>query len=146
MFLGNRTDKEIKEIARIAGELAAGTPSFEIAVSSISWGPDERRPRMIWARLNGGSALQGLQQEMEHRLHKSPAISFQPDGKAFTPHMTLARLKEGVLSRIDPADLPVLPHPDTDSFPVREVRVMESVLSNAGAEHILLHSLPLHES
>jgi len=49
-----------------------------------------KRPRDLWAGARTGGALPHLQRKIESALQR---VGMEPDGRKFTPHVTLARLK-----------------------------------------------------
>lgn len=64
-------------------------PSFEIGFNQITVGPDEYRPRMIWATGEAGEEIGKLKKLIEISLGK------KPEPRAFASHVTLARIMAG---------------------------------------------------
>lgn len=60
---------------------------FEIKFNQITFGPNEREPRMLW--LKGGAPKEVL----NLRLKIYECLGQQPDARPFRLHVTLARLK-----------------------------------------------------
>jgi 2'-5' RNA ligase len=79
---------------RIADEFAGflddvDVQPFNIRISGLgAFGG--RTPRVLWAGVEGGEALESL-----HRAHERAArfAGLEPDAQAFRPHVTLARLR-----------------------------------------------------
>ena len=64
-------------------------PSFTMELKGVgAFGG--KRPRDLWAGARAGDALPHLQRKIESALQR---IGLEPDGRKFTPHVTLARLK-----------------------------------------------------
>jgi|ETNmetMinimDraft_23_1059889.scaffolds.fasta_scaffold176903_2 2'-5' RNA ligase len=74
------------------------------------------------------------------------ALGFARDRKPFSPHLTVARLRESA-SRADrllvAETLESVPHCDGAEIPVRSIVVMRSTLARSGATHHWVTSLPL---
>ena len=66
---------------------------FEIELKGLGWYPSETSPRVLWLGVDGGEPLQALAKEMEERLL---AIGVQKEERAYSPHLTLARMKDPV--------------------------------------------------
>ena len=71
---------------------ACGGEAFELRVEDLkSFGG--RKPRAIVATLGPAQALMELQAEHERLMQR---VGLEPEGRKFTPHVTLARLREFV--------------------------------------------------
>ena len=64
-------------------------PGFELTLSSPGYFGD-RQPRALWASAKQSEALERLQAKTEQALRRS---GFSLEGRKFTPHVTLAYLK-----------------------------------------------------
>ena len=85
-------------LAELQGALeAACEPQAEaamaITVKGIGWFPDARRPRVFWAGVNGGVALAGLARRTEQA---TSSLGLPAETRAFSPHLTLARIRTAV--------------------------------------------------
>lgn len=94
-FLGFRPEKEIEEVAAVVGESAGPAPWIEL-------GDPEQRPPRGRARVYALPALspgaETLQAGLQERL--VAARLYEPEKRAFWPHVTLARVRpEGRGSR-----------------------------------------------
>jgi len=68
---------------------SVSAPSFTMQLKGVgAFGG--KRPRDLWAGASAGDALPHLQRKIESALQR---IGLEPDGRKFTPHVTLARLK-----------------------------------------------------
>ncbi len=63
---------------------------FEIRFDKISFGPNVREPRMVWASGNAGEEIKKLKKLIEIALS---GIVDNSRGRAFYQHVTLARIK-----------------------------------------------------
>jgi 2'-5' RNA ligase len=74
----------------------AATPApgpVEIAVRGLGWFPNERRPRVFWAGIDGGELLRSLAHATERAVAQ---LGVPVEARPYSPHLTLARIKETV--------------------------------------------------
>jgi 2'-5' RNA ligase len=93
-FLGNIAVDRISEISGAMSEAAQGIPPFRLEVSELGVFPNLRRVQVAWVGISGEvDKLGQLQQRIESNL---VPLGFAPESRAFTPHLTLARLRNQV--------------------------------------------------
>jgi len=91
-FLGNITVDRIGEITRVMEEAAQGIPPFQLTVKGLGVFPNLRRVQVAWVGISGElDKLSQLQQRIESNLAR---LGFAPESRPFTPHLTLARLRD----------------------------------------------------
>jgi 2'-5' RNA ligase len=91
-FLGNVAADRIKEIGLAMTEAVRGTPPFSLNVSELGVFPNPRRVQIVWVGVGGElEKLGGLQKRIESAL---AGLGFAPENRRFTPHLTLARLRD----------------------------------------------------
>ena len=91
-FLGNVTPKQIEDIQRSLEPIAQSRRVFTLHTAATGVFPNLQRMRVFWLGLNGDIAnLIELQHAIDASLLKS---GFEPEKRPFTPHLTLARLKD----------------------------------------------------
>jgi len=87
-FIGDVDDMMAQEIALILGKVRRG--GFELRLDGVtSFGG--RKPRAVVATLASSPAVMELQAEHERLMQR---IGIEPEGRKFTPHVTLARLRD----------------------------------------------------
>ena len=87
-FIGDVDDSIAREVASMLGRVRR--EAFELRVDDLkSFGG--RKPRAIVAALGPAQALMELQAEHERLLQR---VGLVPEGRKFTPHVTLARLRD----------------------------------------------------
>jgi RNA 2',3'-cyclic 3'-phosphodiesterase len=64
-----------------------------ISVHGVGWYPDQRRPHVFWAGVESSEPLTKLAQATEQAV---AAIGVPVDTRAYSPHLTLARVKYAV--------------------------------------------------
>lgn len=102
---------------------------FEISFARVAYGPDPRRPRLIWAEGETPRELLYLKASAED------TFGTQPERRPFLLHLTLARFR--------PEDFPQfsiqkLDEPVSWRDEVRSIVLMESRLSPSGADYDVL--------
>ena len=91
-FLGNIAVDKISEITGAMEAAAQGISPFHLKVKDLGVFPNLRRVQVVWVGVSGEvDQLSRLQQGIESNL--SP-LGFTPESRPFTPHLTLARLRE----------------------------------------------------
>jgi 2'-5' RNA ligase len=87
-FIGDVDDIMAQEIAFILGKVRRG--GFELRLDGVtSFGG--RKPRAVVATVASSPAVMELQAEHERLMQR---IGIEPEGRKYTPHVTLARLRD----------------------------------------------------
>lgn len=141
-FLGYVSDNELLKVCDITKRVAERHKAFDIRLSKVLYGPPKKLPpRMIWAEAEKSSELATLKEDLEREL--AGEIRFSPENRAFSPHITLARIRAWEWRKIEPEERPEINEDIDIAFEVNSVEVMESVLKRGGAEYSVLESTPL---
>jgi len=91
-FLGNIDVNKIREITGAIEAAAQGISPFHLEVKDLGVFPNFKRTRVVWVGVSGEVAqLSQLQQRIESNL---APLGFAPESRSFTPHLTLARVRE----------------------------------------------------
>ena len=91
-FLGSIAVDRISEITRAMEEAVQGISPFHLEVKDLGVFPNLRRVQVIWVGISGEvDKLSQLQQHLESNLAR---LGFAPESRPFTPHLTLARLRD----------------------------------------------------
>jgi len=92
-FLGNIPFKRIPEITQALEQVASVTAPFLIEISGLGAFPNLKQIRVFWVGLRGEvDKLSRLQQNVDAKL---ATLGFAKEERAFVPHLTLARIREG---------------------------------------------------
>jgi 2'-5' RNA ligase len=113
-------------------------PSFELAARGFGAFPSLRSPRVVWVGLFPAAPLQALHEAVERKLEGAAP----PDGKRFSPHLTIARLdgtpgpavREWIAAREPFA---------TEEWTAAAFSLYASTLAPSGAIHRELERYPL---
>jgi 2'-5' RNA ligase len=91
-FLGNVPLDKVDEVVKAIEKAEVGTPPFQITVRGCGCFPNALRPQVAWVGLTGDlKSLNDLVRKLDTTLAR---LGFKPEGRAFTPHLTLARLRD----------------------------------------------------
>lgn len=138
LFLGSRPTGEIDA-------LAAALRSTPATLGSLTVGPPlllpSRRPRALALEVrDAGEELAALRDRLAGALGQSG--SWTPERRRLRPHITVARLREGALSRRRAGTPIVLPPAPLLSFVPARVALYRSHLEPAGARYVELAACP----
>ena len=91
-FLGNIAVDRTGEITRAIEDAVQGISPFHLEVKELGVFPNLRRVQVAWVGISGElDKLSQLQKRIETNL---TPLGFAPESRAFTPHLTLARLRD----------------------------------------------------
>jgi 2'-5' RNA ligase len=133
-FLGDVPEQRLPELYDAVACACRAAAPFSLSVAGLGYFGSASRPRVIWAGVDEPTgALAALQRAIEEELAH---MGFQREARAFRPHLTLARIKEGA-DRAAMTDLTrrvaAEPYIDLGSMRVSQVHVIKSVLRPEGA-------------
>jgi 2'-5' RNA ligase len=93
-FIGDVDDITAHEVASLLGRVKRGT--FELRMEGlVSFGG--RKPRAVVATVAPERALLDMQAEHERLMQR---IGLEPEGRKYTPHVTLARLRDSSSNQV----------------------------------------------
>ena len=135
-FIGDVDDMVAHEVASMLGRVKRN--GFDLYLEGLtSFGG--RKPRAVVASVSPAQALFDVQAEQERLMQR---IGLEPEGRKFTPHVTLARLRES--SSRDVADyLASRGYFRTSSFKVSRFVLFSSRASVGGGPYVVEASYPL---
>jgi RNA 2',3'-cyclic 3'-phosphodiesterase len=91
-FLGEVAVKRIDGVRAAMDQAVAGLSPFSLTVEGLGCFPNTARPRVVWAGVRVEPKLIGIQKRLEDILS---ATGFPREHRAFSPHLTLGRVKDG---------------------------------------------------
>lgn len=90
-FLGSIAADRVEGIVRVMEEAARVISPFQLKVEGLGVFPSLKRAQVAWVGLSGGvDKLAQLQKSIESKL---VPLGFALESRPFTPHLTLARLR-----------------------------------------------------
>jgi RNA 2',3'-cyclic 3'-phosphodiesterase len=143
-FLGNVNADIINSIVNAMKEATRGIPPFCFELKNLGAFPNLRRVQIVWIGVVGDlDILSTLQKNLDTAL--SP-LGFTPENRSFTPHLTLARLRENVLplKRLSLGELIAKTKFDSNIvITANSISLMKSQLTRSGAIYTRLDSVKL---
>jgi 2'-5' RNA ligase len=137
-FLGEISDVRTQQVAEALAQIGPFEP-FSVEVKGFGFFPQAQRPRVFWAGVAAPPALAELAARVESHMEK---IGFAREGRAFSPHLTLARFQ---VPRPQPALAAAVAGRATDllgKFEASEFFLFESKLSPQGAQYRKVMGFP----
>lgn len=131
-FLGEVEEGRADELGSELENAASGVPPLDLTVEGVGGFPDPVCPRVIWAGINEDKGLLDLQRRVEGRMG---FLGFETEGRPFTPHLTLCRIKSREDGRALGGLLAGLKPRVRAEFSVFSVVLFKSVLRPTGAEY-----------
>jgi RNA 2',3'-cyclic 3'-phosphodiesterase len=143
-FLGDVPTSKLEDIFQAVYRACEKYQPFSLRVADLGCFPNVRSPHVVWVGVHEETGqLAALQQAVEREV--SP-LGFPPEGRAFTPHLTLARVREEA-GRTQVAALgkavAEVQVGDLAHMQVTAVSVMQSNLKPGGAVYTELFRSPL---
>ncbi len=146
-FLGSIAVDRISEIIGVMEEAIQGIPPFRLEVKDLGVFPSLRRVQVAWVGISGEvDKLSQLQQHLESNLAR---LGFAPEARSFTPHLTLARLRNRV--SLDERQsfgqlIATTRFEATYTIKVDAINLMRSQLTREGAIYSRISSVGLDKS
>lgn len=139
-FLGEVDPTRIDAIARAGAAVARRHGPVELALSGIGAFPNPRRPRVVWMGVDRSPRLELIAHELEEAI---APLGFEPDGRAFRPHVTLARVREESQREVARALSAVPPVEIAEAVMAETIELMRSVPGAGGSRYEVHESWPL---
>lgn len=139
-FLGDVEEPRLPDIAHAMEEIAAQHAPFTVIPDGQGVFPHAKNPRVFWLGIREatGTLIQ-LQQAIEDRLE---AIGFAKEKRAFTPHLTIGRVRPYRKPKELTAAFMALAF-TADPFEVDHITIMRSDLKPTGAVYTPLQVINL---
>lgn len=143
-FLGNIEAGRQAEVSHAVERAAAGGRPLHLEVSGLGGFPSLKQPRVLWVGVAGDTEeLGALQRRIDDALAD---LGFPREGRPFTPHLTLARVRQGASpgERRALGEL-AMPLRQTRAYPLAatSVSLMRSQLTAGGAIYTCLSKVEL---
>ena len=90
-FLGDIDESKVEPIGAALGDALRPFPRCTINAKGLGVFPNSKRPRVLWVGLEGPGLIP-LTARVESAL---VPLGFAPDERAFTPHLTIGRWRQG---------------------------------------------------
>ncbi|HEX6534091.1 MAG TPA: RNA 2',3'-cyclic phosphodiesterase [Gemmatimonadaceae bacterium] len=140
-FLGEQPEAALAPLEHaLRAALAAHAP-VELRLGGLGAFPNLRAPKIVWMGVAHEPRLELVQHDVEYAC---AGLGYEIDGRAFRPHVTLARARE----RVSPRDARALADAAravryAATVEARTLDVMSSRLERSGARYERLAAIPL---
>ncbi|MDR9459461.1 MAG: RNA 2',3'-cyclic phosphodiesterase [Dehalococcoidia bacterium] len=144
-FLGNIAPDQVPRIIESITPSTQSLSPLKLQLGKLGAFPNLQRPRVIWVAVTGEvKPLITLQQDVEQAL---APLGFPPEGRSFSPHLTLGRLREQATPMERSSIGSIISATEFEGGPTLEVDqifLMRSTLTPSGAIYNHLASIKLH--
>ena len=142
-FLGGVPAASLEDLKAAVGAVCANARRLSLRAAGVGFFPNARLPRVVWAGIQDAEEfLIDLQKQIEAAVQPFTA---ERGAENFTGHVTLGRVKN--LNRSDAGQLAAyaqtIENRRFGDWMAREIEIVQSELSPAGARHRLLAAFPL---
>jgi 2'-5' RNA ligase len=130
----------------MTGQAVETVKPFHLEIGKLGCFPNLRRVQVVWVGIAGDlDPLQRLAKKLEANMAE---LGFPPEGRAFTPHLTLARIRDDASPDQRRALGEIVAGIKLESnliFNINSISLMRSQLRPSGAVYTELHSFALLE-
>jgi 2'-5' RNA ligase len=137
-FIGEVSPAKLEGIRGALSAICSDAP-VEIKFRGLGFFPNEQHPRVLWAGLDASANLPSLAGDIDSALE---AQGIARERRAFTPHLTLARIEPPGLHEKLREVIRKNDAREFGSFQAREFHLIESTLKPSGAEYTTPASYP----
>ena len=126
-FLGATAEERLAEVTGVVEHAASTSQPARTSLRGLGAFPGSRRARVLWVGLDDpGGVLAALAHTLEEGFARH---GFPAEGRPWTPHLTVARLKVPAAVALEPGQI----HLDEQPFEVGQVVLFRSHLKAGGA-------------
>jgi len=139
-FLGD-TEERLVDVLKSGVQTIGGSPTT-VHLSRLGAFPNLRRPRVIWAGIDGVlDPIYDVAGEIERMVQR---LGFEPDNKKFKPHLTIGRIRDprragDLTEAVESCQLEKI------EFPLDRVMLVQSTLTPQGPIYKTLAETKLGE-
>lgn len=142
-FLGETPESRLPDVAAAAEDAARAVRRFNLVFDHAGRFPERGRPRVVWLGIADGLPSVERLGEGVYRALRESALDFED--RPLSPHVTLARVRDEITTaeaRTVAATIETIAVPRL-SIDVREIAVVQSVLSSKGPRYTARALAPL---
>jgi len=140
-FLGVVSASKLEEVTSALAKVTF--PPFSLEIKGAGAFPNLKRMNVIWVGIGDGwSQVELIFEQTEKLLHQ---LGFSRETRAFSPHITVARVKSGRKRDEIAAFLGHLTDESFGNFTVENIRLKQSILSPSGPKYSTLFEAPAHK-
>ncbi len=140
-FVGEWPKERLDELSAALAALPAREP-IPIEVRGLGFFPNPHSPRVFWAAVHAGPELAALARLTEQALEP---LGIAAEHRPFSPHLTLARIKEPLPLQSLRQAIAALPQTDFGAFTAERFHLYLSELNPRGSVYTKLSDYPFRK-
>lgn len=90
-FLGDVREDRLPELMACLENALSGQSAFDIAIEGMGMYPNPNKPRVLWLGIKDQGNLKTIHHKLAHALQ---AFDPEPEKRSFSPHLTVARIRQ----------------------------------------------------
>ncbi len=138
-FIGEWEEERLEELETALSKVTVTGP-IRISLRGLGWFPNPHNPRSFWVGIHAGDQLAALAKSTNQALAD---LGIATETKAFSPHLTLARIKGDADLRPLRSAIVELPSVDFGEFEARAFHLYLSELHSFGSVYKKIGEFPL---
>ena len=146
-FLGNVDRSRVSVLTDALDAVGEGAAPFALQLSGVGAFPERRSPRVLWAGVKGDTEpLTALARRVDDACS---TLGFSRERRPFSPHLTLARLRETAPSHERQRSATIIKDiglATTQPFSVQAFHLVRSTLTPSGPIYETVHTIPIAAS
>jgi len=136
-FFGEQPNSIVSALSRAVDRAVARHGDAPLAFGGVGAFPNFRRARVVWLGVEPHPRLELLHHDIEEAC---AALGFEPDGRPFRPHLTVARVPDGTTGEtLRALSRAARVASFAETVDVESVDLMASEPTSAGPRYRLLH-------
>ncbi len=139
-FLGDTEESLVPKLEEIMRSATEGIAPFIIRLRGAGTFPPKGSARVVWVGLEGAEPLGSIASRLEASLQP---LGFEPEGRPFKPHLTLARVKDPRASSAVIRLAEKYAASEFGSVDVNRIMLKKSVLGPRGPAYTTVLTSPL---
>jgi 2'-5' RNA ligase len=137
-FVGQWPEERLAELQRALASLGCRAP-IPIRVGGLGFFPNRKSPRVFWAGVEAPAELGALARDTDAALAK---LGVQAESRAYSPHLTLARIKQAAGLESVQREIERSGQPDFGSFVADRFYLYLSKPGASGSVYTKLSEFP----
>jgi 2'-5' RNA ligase len=140
-FLGDQPTSIVPSLSRSIDAAAVRHNGAPLGLGGVGAFPNFRRARVVWLGVEPHPRLELLHHDIEQAC---AALNFEPEGRAFRPHLTIARVPDGTSGdTLRALSQAARAAHFAEMVNAESVDLMASELTSSGPRYRLLHASAL---
>ena len=141
-FIGEISNSQVEHVKKLLAEWPRSAP-IQISIRQTGFFPNESRPRVFWLGVEAGPDLAALARQVDAT---TAALGIAQETRAYSPHLTLARIAAPANLERLPAALAKLGRIDMGTFVAEDYFLYESKLAPGGSIYTKLQRFTLGDT